>query len=267
MLARRSAERSSGMIRIMRKPRIAATIASAMPVLPLVASISVSPGLMRPRSSALRIIHRAGRSFTEPAGLLPSNLHSTTLVVSPGSRLSRTSGVLPTVSSMVFHMACSIACRFPRQQGRNVSLDAFGDRQERRRVARASKRAQVGLGEALVPAFERLRERNVLDRALRQQFGAGQRRLARRLAAGVDDGLSHVVERLRAPGPDVENAGELRALEEVQVDVDDVLDRHEIAPLLAVRVAARTLEELHAALGAVLVEEVPRHGSHASLVG
>ncbi len=92
------------MIRIIRYPRIAATMASAIPVLPLVASISVSPGLMRPRSSALRIIQSAGRSFTEPAGLLPSSLHRMTLVVLPGSRLSRTSGVLPTVSSIVFHV-------------------------------------------------------------------------------------------------------------------------------------------------------------------
>jgi hypothetical protein len=39
---------------------MAAAIASAMPVLPLVASISVSPGLISPRSSAPRIIDSAG---------------------------------------------------------------------------------------------------------------------------------------------------------------------------------------------------------------
>ena len=45
-----------------------------MPVLPDVASISVSPGLMSPRFSASTIIDSAGRSLTEPAGLLPSSL-------------------------------------------------------------------------------------------------------------------------------------------------------------------------------------------------
>jgi hypothetical protein len=148
-------------------PFIAATIARAIPVLPDVASMSVSPGLMRPEASACWIMLSAGRSFTEPArtnhprasplsdcirriaapsfrsvplrrehvgdhapaGLVPSNLqritytHVTaalsrravvvkrtrpagkegrrTLVVMPGSRCKRTSGVLPTSCSMV----------------------------------------------------------------------------------------------------------------------------------------------------------------------
>ena len=59
---------------------MAAAMASAMPVLLIdVVSISVSPGRMSPRSSARRIMDSAGRSFTEPAGLLPSNLPKTTL--------------------------------------------------------------------------------------------------------------------------------------------------------------------------------------------
>ena len=62
---------------------IAAAIARAMPVLPLVASISVSPGLMSPRSCACVIIDNAGRSFTEPAGLLPSSLARMALLVIP----------------------------------------------------------------------------------------------------------------------------------------------------------------------------------------
>ncbi|MNT55535.1 hypothetical protein D3C72_1927770 [compost metagenome] len=80
-------------------------MASAMPVLPEVASISVSPGLIRPRASAPRIIDSAGRSLTEPAGLLPSSLPRITLprasMAAPGMRWSLTSGVLPMVSSIV----------------------------------------------------------------------------------------------------------------------------------------------------------------------
>src|SRR5574340_1179019 len=75
-----------------------------MPVLARVASISVSPGLMSPRASARMIIDRAGRSFTDPAGLLPSSVARMTFEVSPGMRLSLTSGVLPTKFSMDEYM-------------------------------------------------------------------------------------------------------------------------------------------------------------------
>src|SRR5439155_10423118 len=72
-----------------------------MPVLPEVASISVSPGLIAPRFSASTIIDSAGRSLTDPAGLLPSSLPRIKLDVVPGNRCSRTSGVRPTVSESV----------------------------------------------------------------------------------------------------------------------------------------------------------------------
>jgi hypothetical protein len=78
------------------RERIAAAMANAIPVLPLVASISVSPGFISPRCSARAIIDSAGLSFTEPAGLFPSSLASSTLLVSPGMRFRRTSGVFPT---------------------------------------------------------------------------------------------------------------------------------------------------------------------------
>src|SRR5882757_9288754 len=76
-----------------------------MPVLPLVASIKVSPGLISPRRSAPITIESAGRSFTDPAGLLPSSFARSVLVVAPGMRCSRTSGVLPTNWSSVAIMA------------------------------------------------------------------------------------------------------------------------------------------------------------------
>src|SRR5687768_13952090 len=85
-----------------------------MPVLPLVASISVSPGRISPRRSAPSTIDSAGRSLTEPAGLLPSSLASRTLLVAPGMRCRRTSGVLPTQDSRVAFMDGSIVNRKPR---------------------------------------------------------------------------------------------------------------------------------------------------------
>ena len=58
---------------------MAATMAKAMPVLPLVASIRVSPGRISPRSCARKNMDIAGRSLTDPAGLFPSNLPKMTL--------------------------------------------------------------------------------------------------------------------------------------------------------------------------------------------
>lgn len=75
-------------------------MARAMPVLPEVASISVSPGRMSPRSSARVIIDRAGRSFTDPAGLLPSSFTSRVLRF-PGKALQTHQRVLPTQSAIV----------------------------------------------------------------------------------------------------------------------------------------------------------------------
>src|SRR6202158_1664766 len=99
-------------------------MASAMPVFPLVASIRVSPRWLSPRFSASTIIDKAGRSLTEPAGLLPSSLASITLLAFPTRCRSCTSGVLPTVSSMVLYMGEGLtrdetrgtACHFTRDQ-------------------------------------------------------------------------------------------------------------------------------------------------------
>ena len=73
-----------------------------MPVLPLVASINTSPGLISPRFSASTIIESAARSFTEPAGLFPSSLTQISLPLSGPRRCSFTRGVLPIVCSNVF---------------------------------------------------------------------------------------------------------------------------------------------------------------------
>src|SRR5579885_596265 len=70
-----------------------------MPVLPLVGSTIVAPGARRPSRSAASTIATAMRSLTLPAGLSDSSLPSTVALRGPGSRFSRTSGVLPTSSS------------------------------------------------------------------------------------------------------------------------------------------------------------------------
>ena len=58
----------------------------------------------------------------------------------------------------------------------------------------------------------------------------------------------------------------LARVEEVQVDLDHVLDRDEVALLHAVAVPGPAFEELHATVGAELVEVVERDRRHAALV-
>src|SRR5690554_2937549 len=75
-------------------------MARATPVLPEVASTTVSPGLSRPRCSASRMMARARRSLTEPPGLKDSTF---AYIVTPpaATRFRRTTGVPPMVSRML----------------------------------------------------------------------------------------------------------------------------------------------------------------------
>src|SRR3990172_3405144 len=92
---------SSGIVTMRRYPFTAATIARPMPVLPLVGSTMVSPGLIRPSRSAASIMLRAIRSLMLPAGLCDSTLATTSAAPSWTTRLSRTMGVPPIRSSTV----------------------------------------------------------------------------------------------------------------------------------------------------------------------
>src|ERR1051325_8016482 len=69
--------------------------ASPMPVLPLVGSTIVAPGLSLPWRSAVSMILRQMRSLTEPPGLNDSTLAQTCASFFPGSALSLTTGVEP----------------------------------------------------------------------------------------------------------------------------------------------------------------------------
>src|SRR2546421_312798 len=76
-------------------------MASPTPVLPLVGSTIVAPGLRAPRRSASSIMAAAMRSFTLAPGLRASILASTRAPAGSGNRRSRTSGVPPMSSRMV----------------------------------------------------------------------------------------------------------------------------------------------------------------------
>src|SRR5574343_466109 len=241
---------------------MAAAMGSAMPVLPEVASISVSPGLMSPRASARWIIESAGLSLTEPAGLLPSSLTRMTLprrsLSAPGIRTRRTSGVLPTKSCSVLYMGV---------QPVHVLRDALFDGRHRRLITGLAQARQVSLGEGLVLALQRIREGNVFEQTLRVEFGQQQLNIALRLAATIDGSNRDIVERLGTSGAEIENAGLFRVIQEKQVDLGDIANKDEIAHLPTVRVAVRTFEQLDLALGLELVVVVESYRRHATLVG
>ena len=86
-------------------PLAAATRPIPMPVFPLVGSIRVSPGLIRPFSSASIIISRPTLSFTDPAGLRLSSFANMFAFSAPAFAAKEAAsrmGVLPISSAALF---------------------------------------------------------------------------------------------------------------------------------------------------------------------
>ena len=98
---RRSMDIVSGIVRMRWYPFTAETSASPTPVLPLVGSMIVAPGLSVPSFSAAAIIAAAMRSFTLPPGLKNSTFTSTFAPPLFVRSDSSTSGVPPTFSRML----------------------------------------------------------------------------------------------------------------------------------------------------------------------
>src|SRR6185295_4632586 len=258
---------------------MAATIARAMPVLPLVASISVSPGMICPRSSALRIIESAGLSFTDPAGLLPSSLARMRLLVVPGMRFKRTSGVLPTKSSRVLPIPTGLRSMprvysYARKRSRSavgkqpsdISSDTGLHIGERCRKSGAAQIAQIGFGKTLILVLEAGRKWPVLDQSLRLQIGKRHGALAFRHAQGVDGGGGNVIESLRRPGAAIVDSGFCGMVQEVEIDPHNIVDRYEIATLLACCISATAFEQFHPAVLAELVETMHCDRRHPAFV-
>mmetsp|Transcript_16919 Transcript_16919/g.43747 ORF Transcript_16919/g.43747 Transcript_16919/m.43747 type:complete len:329 (-) Transcript_16919:35-1021(-) len=98
-ITRRSRLIDAGIVRVMSYPLAAATIASAIPVLPDVGSTSfVTPGLMSPRFSASAIMEYPIRSFTLLHGSIDSSFARIVPSTPAVTRFSRTSGVPPMSS-------------------------------------------------------------------------------------------------------------------------------------------------------------------------
>ncbi len=122
---RRSIDMDSGMVSFNLYPFAAATIARPMPVFPEVGSTrTVFPGVISPRASASVIMLNAMRSFTEFAGLLLSNLTTTSATLPSVTRLSLTKGVLPISSRTLFAIFAADKADEPEgtERGTNASL-------------------------------------------------------------------------------------------------------------------------------------------------
>ena len=82
----------------------------------------------------------------------------------------------------------------------------------------------------------------------------------------ADHGDRHVIERLGPPGAKIEDAGFLGVVEEPQIHGNHVIDKDEVAHLLADGVTTVLAKQLDLAFSAELVELVERHTGHAALV-
>src|SRR3989304_2933648 len=153
-------------------------IARPMPVLPLVGSTIVSPGLRRPLFSAASIMLRAMRSLTLPAGFIDSTLATTSAQSGWTTRFSRTIGVPPTRSSTVsaiFVLSAITLLDYVPNAARLRDSVALGQVADRRVVQHLEDRpahivphvalgaaAVAGAGAALieaVPRYDRTLER------------------------------------------------------------------------------------------------------------
>ena len=96
----------SGIVRMSFRPLAAATNASAMPVLPLVGSMSTVSLLIFPLFRASSIIANPIRSLTLESGLKNSSFRriSAWTPWAAAVRFSRTSGVWPIVSVMSLYI-------------------------------------------------------------------------------------------------------------------------------------------------------------------
>src|SRR6185437_8422290 len=77
-----------------------------------------------------------------------------------------------------------------------------------------TKRCQIRLGVALVFADQSLREGHVLDEPPRDLLLETEWRLPTKHPRCVDGRVSHIVERLRSAGADIENPAPLRISQE-----------------------------------------------------
>ena len=117
---RRSTLNGSAMVITSGYPLAAQTMARPIPVFPLVASMTVWPGLSSPDFSAASMTPRANRSFTEPRGLKAS-IFTKRFTPCGARRLIRTTGVLPIVSTILWYVRPMLSSNVALFATRNIA--------------------------------------------------------------------------------------------------------------------------------------------------
>jgi hypothetical protein len=88
-----------------------------------------------------------------------------------------------------------------------------------------------------------------------------------RAAESREHGFDHLAKAPRLPGPDIEQTGDARGLEQPAHDGHHVIDMDEVAPLVAVGDAlAMRFEQPHGLARLGLVEYTGQHARHLALV-
>src|SRR5262245_22353665 len=176
-----------------------------MPVLPLVASMTVCPGLSEPSRSAASITPSASRSLTEPSGLNASSFTNSSTHAG-AMLLTRTTGVLPTVSSIDFLIPAIPCClryfRHRKRQGNvlHPAKSIVGPPAFIRAPSSPLRRRRKGAGPG---SGQQLQSEQQSGRP----FGRRQRhrRRAERGPDEIEDGVARHPETLVAlPGPSPE---------------------------------------------------------------
>src|SRR6185436_6905463 len=137
-----------------------------MPVLPLVGSIKVSPGLMRPFFCASSTMRLPMRSFTEPPALRYSHFARYSQPVFLPMLRSRTSGVLPIDSSTDDWISCTVELLEGRARQGAPDEGALVFRATRFRATRAGARMRARMPQEtlvfqLAPAAQARLEREL----------------------------------------------------------------------------------------------------------
>src|SRR5216683_2416620 len=108
--------------------------------------------------------------------------------------------------------------------------DAWFDAAHGCGVSGRAQPAKIGLGIALVLVPQPGRKGDVFDRARAMQRLERQWRDSFGRPAGIDRCGRHRVERRGVAGAQIEDSRALRVVEKIEVDLDNIVDAHEVAP-------------------------------------
>src|SRR5690554_961040 len=137
---------------------------------------------------------------------------------------------------------------------------------ERPVIPGIAQQGQVGLGMALVAAFQVFRKVDITKQALLYLLLQAENGFALLFAQRIDHRACHVVERLGAPGAAIEHAGFRGLVQKEKIDIHHVVHMDEVTHLTAVGIAVPTTEETNVPDSAKLIHIMKGDRGHACLV-